>query len=66
MALRFCWRELNLQRVSLSVLSNNPWARHVYAKAGFEIEGTLRRASFSDGQFHDVTVMAILRPEGAG
>ncbi|HEY4029658.1 MAG TPA: GNAT family protein [Caulobacteraceae bacterium] len=63
LAVGYCWRELNLERVALTVLGNNPWARHVYEKAGFEVEGRLRRATYVDGQFHDVTVMAMLRPD---
>ena len=63
LAVGFCWRELNLQRLSLTVLGNNPWAQHVYEKAGFAVEGRLRRATYVDGQFYDVIPMAMLRPE---
>jgi RimJ/RimL family protein N-acetyltransferase len=66
LAVGFCWRELNLQRVVLTVLGNNPGAQHVYAKVGFEVEGRLRRATYVDGLFHDVIVMAMLRPESDG
>ena len=62
LAVAFCWRELNLQRLSLTVLGNNPWAQHVYEKTGFQVEGRLRRATFVDGQFHDVIVMGMLCP----
>jgi len=47
--------------VALTVLANNPWALHVYEKAGFEVEGRLRRATYVDGAFIDVMVMAALR-----
>lgn len=63
LALEYCWRELNLQRVSLAVLSNNPDALRLYARSGFEVEGVLRRASFADGAFRDVIAMAALRPD---
>lgn len=63
LAIRFCWRELNLQRLSLTVLGNNPWAQRLYEKAGFEVEGRLRRATYVDGRFYDVIVMGLLRPE---
>ncbi len=66
LAVGFCWRELNLQRVALTVLANNPWAEHVYEKAGFQVEGRLRRATYVDGQYYDVIVMALLRPEADG
>jgi len=61
LAMGYCWGELNLQRVALTVLANNPWALHVYEKAGFEVEGRLRRATYVDGAFIDVMVMAALR-----
>jgi RimJ/RimL family protein N-acetyltransferase len=61
LALGYCWGELNLQRVGLTVLANNPWAQHVYEKLGFEVEGRLRRATYVDGQFHDVVVMSALK-----
>jgi RimJ/RimL family protein N-acetyltransferase len=63
LAVGYCWRELNLQRLALTVLANNPFAQHVYAKTGFEVEGRLRRATYVDGQFHDVVVMAMLRQD---
>jgi RimJ/RimL family protein N-acetyltransferase len=63
LAVGFCWRELDLQRVTLTVLGNNPWAQYVYEKAGFEVEGRLRRATYVDGQFHDVIVMGLLRAD---
>ena len=61
LALDFCWRELNLQRVSLAVVGDNPRAIKTYRKAGFEAEGVLRRAAFVDGAFRDITIMAVLR-----
>ncbi len=63
LALEYCWKELRLERVSLRVVGDNPVAVHVYKKVGFEIEGKLRRAAFTRGQFHDVTLMGILRPQ---
>ena len=63
LALGFCWRDLNLRRVSLSVVGDNPRAIHVYGKAGFQLEGVRRGAAYLDGRFHDVTLMAILRSD---
>ena len=64
LGVRYCWDELNLRRVALFVLSNNPQALALYRKAGFEIEGVMRRAAYTDGEFRDVTIMAKLRPDG--
>jgi RimJ/RimL family protein N-acetyltransferase len=65
LAVKFCWRDLNLQRVSMFVVGDNPRAIRAYEKAGFEIEGTMRRAAFVDDQFQDMTIMGLLRNEGA-
>jgi len=58
----FCWNELNLQRLSLTIIGDNPQALHVYTKSGFEREGLLRRSVYLDGGFKDSTAMALLRP----
>jgi RimJ/RimL family protein N-acetyltransferase len=63
MAVQYCWRELNLQRVALTVLSHNPRAMRLYERLGFQTEGRLRRATYVDGQFHDIIIMSLLRPD---
>jgi RimJ/RimL family protein N-acetyltransferase len=60
---QFCWQELNLQRLSLRVVGDHPAALHTYQKAGFEVEGVLRRANYAAGEFRDITLLALLRPE---
>lgn len=57
----FCWSELNLQRLSLSIIGENESAKLTYAKAGFTHEGLLRRSVYMQGDFHDTTLMALLR-----
>jgi RimJ/RimL family protein N-acetyltransferase len=61
-ALRFCWDDLNLQRVSLHAFHDNARAIACYAKAGFVQEGVQRRAAFIGGAWKDVVIMAVLRP----
>jgi RimJ/RimL family protein N-acetyltransferase len=61
--LAFGFGELRLERVWLDVYDFNDRARHVYERVGFIHEGTLRRAMFRGGEFHDVHRMAILRDE---
>jgi RimJ/RimL family protein N-acetyltransferase len=62
MALDYCWRHLNLNRVSLIVFRNNPRAIGAYKAAGFRVEGRLKKFFFIDGAWVDVVIMAALRP----
>jgi RimJ/RimL family protein N-acetyltransferase len=62
----FGFGELRLERIWLDVYAYNERARHVYERVGFVHEGTLRRAFFREGTFHDVHRMAILRNKWAG
>jgi len=61
--LRFGFEELNLNRIELSVLANNPRAISTYQKAGFVHEGCLRQACYRNGQYHDEYKFSILRQE---
>jgi len=66
-ALRLCiefgWRELNLNRLALMIVGDNGVAQAAYRKAGFQVEGVLKRAVFINGKFRDTTVMGLLAPE---
>ena len=59
----FGFGQLRLERIELDVYAGNPRAQRSYEKAGFTIEGTLRRGHFADGEFVDVLRMALLRDE---
>ena len=63
MALRYAFRELNMQRVGLEVGDFNVGARRVYEKCGFQLEGTVRRTMYRDGRLWDMHIMGILREE---
>jgi len=52
---------LNLSRIELTVFTDNEPAIALYRKFGFEIEGTLRKYAFRDGQFVDAYEMARVR-----
>jgi len=65
LAVEFCWNNLNLNRVQLVVFKHNERAIGAYRSAGFKKEGVLRKASFIDGRWVDVVVMAALRPAQA-
>jgi RimJ/RimL family protein N-acetyltransferase len=55
--------DLNLHRVYLTVLADNPRAMRVYEKAGFRTEGRQREAVFKCGRYQDLVLMGLLEPE---
>jgi len=61
----FGFGELRLERIQLQVYASNPRAQRSYAKAGFVLEGTMRRRHFSEGRYEDVLIMSLLRDEWA-
>ena len=61
--LRFCFDEMNLNRVSLHVFEFNERALACYKKCGFQMEGRLRQQYYGEGRYWDVFVMGILRDE---
>jgi RimJ/RimL family protein N-acetyltransferase len=60
---RHGFNTLNLNRIYLRVLENNPRAIRAYEKAGFTHEGRQRQAEYKDGKYLDLLVMSILKDE---
>ncbi len=60
-----CFGGWNLHRVWLRAEAWNSRAHRLYARCGFQQEGTLRQAAFLDGRFEDVLVFGILAAEWA-
>ena len=58
----FCWRDLNLHRLSLTVFSDNSRAISSYKKTGFELEGELRQAAFISGSWRNLIILSVLNP----
>jgi putative acetyltransferase len=52
---------LNLARIELTVFTDNEPTIALYRKFGFEIEGTLRKYAFRDGEFVDAYVMVRIK-----
>jgi len=52
---------LNLTRIELTVFTDNEPAIAVYRKFGFQIEGTLRKFAFREGEFVDAYTMARVK-----
>lgn len=56
----FCFREMNLHRLKVSVFAFNEPAIRCYEANGFRREGLLRDEVFRDGAYRDVVVMGRL------
>lgn len=61
--LRYAFGELNLARISLSVLEGNERAMRSYEKCGFKYEGRERQAWAYEGRRWDEIYMGLLREE---
>jgi RimJ/RimL family protein N-acetyltransferase len=59
----FGFGELRLERIWLDVYVDNTRGQRAYEKAGFQVEGTMRRAIFKQGRHADVIRMSLLRDE---
>lgn len=55
---------LNLSRLELTVFTDNEPAIRLYKRWGFEIEGTMKRYAFRQGQYVDALMMGRLRDDG--
>jgi len=62
-ALRFGFDHMNLNRIYLEVYAWNEGAVRLYQKCGFQVEGALRQAYYSEGKFNDTVLMAIVRDQ---
>jgi RimJ/RimL family protein N-acetyltransferase len=61
--LKYCFNELNMNRVWLFVASFNLKAYQLYQKLGFKDEGRQRERLFRNGGYHDYIMMSIIRSE---
>jgi RimJ/RimL family protein N-acetyltransferase len=61
--LDYGFRMRNVQRIWLNTQANNERAIRCYLACGFVEEGRLRRHAWSNGDYHDVVYMGILREE---
>lgn len=55
----YCFKEINLRKIILGVVSENENAVQLYKKIGFDIEGTYKKHAFYNGHYCDVLRMAI-------
>ncbi|UOQ52259.1 GNAT family N-acetyltransferase [Hymenobacter cellulosivorans] len=57
------FQDLGLQRIMLTVSVPNEGGVKAYQRAGFQLEGRLRKACYRHNAFHDKLVMSVLREE---
>ncbi|WP_461028806.1 GNAT family N-acetyltransferase [Streptomyces sparsus] len=60
---RYGFDKMRLHRITLTVVTENHAAHHVYRKVGFVEEGTLRQAFRRDGRWYDMFTMGLLEGE---
>lgn len=63
LTLAFCFHELNLDRVQLTVFEYNNEAIGLYEKLGFQKEGVYREFIKRDGRVYDMVLYGLLKKE---
>jgi RimJ/RimL family protein N-acetyltransferase len=63
LGLQYAFDELNLHRLTLTVIDYNTRAIALYEKAGFRQEGVFREFGQRDGKRYDMYLYGLLRPE---
>ena len=59
----FCFKELNLRKITLGVVADNDRAVQLYKKIGFITEGVYKKHGIYQGKYCDVIRMALFNPE---
>lgn len=59
--IKYSFNVLNLRKLSLSVLGNNPRAINCYKKCGFIVEGCRKNQIFKNGGYVDEIMMAVFK-----
>ncbi len=55
--------EQNMHRITLETYAMNERAVNFFKKIGFAQEGVLRHAVYSDGKYHDIISLGLLKKE---
>ncbi len=63
LVLRYYFQELRYQKATINVHADNLASIRLHEKLGFKLEGTLRRMTFSHGQYHDMLWFGMTREE---
>ncbi len=63
LAMDYAFQMLNLHKLYLFVDEANEKAIHIYKKAGFGVDATLKDEFFINGTYHDAVVMSIFQKD---
>lgn len=58
----YCFKELNLRKITLGVIEDNISAVKMYYKIGFELEGLYRDHVIYEGKYYNTLRMALFNP----
>ncbi len=61
--IQYCFNELNLHRLYLEVFDFNERAIKLYETLGFQTDGRMREAYFTQGAYCDILIMSLLENE---
>lgn len=61
--LKYCFEDLQLNRIEAQHEAGNPASGAVMRHAGMRREGTLRKRIFNKGKYHDMELYSILKEE---
>ena len=61
--INFAFNDLNLNRLSATVLATNERSLNIFKKLGFKEEGRLRKAVYQNGDYTDLIVLGLLKEE---
>lgn len=64
--IRFGFNEMELNRMEATLMLHNISSMKFLKKLGFQEEGILRECRFFKGQFHDVTIVSLLKKDFPG
>lgn len=63
LAIEYGFDKMKLRKIYLAVYENNPKAKKLYEKLGFQLEGTLRKHVLANGELCDKYLMGIFKEE---
>lgn len=61
--LEYCYKNLNMQRITLDHYPNNEKVSKLYLKLGFKYEGIMRNSAKKNNEYFDLHLMSILKDE---